>query len=106
MITADSINEIFATYRKYGWVPRRLLLTTATMHLGNVEPEIPAMVSNIDAAWFSRPPANGEIAWEIRYLGNTPFALLENLDETDAEFEQKLKNIEMRLKASVSAKRN
>ncbi|MEQ1604924.1 MAG: hypothetical protein ABL999_08645 [Pyrinomonadaceae bacterium] len=106
-MNSEAVTEIFATYRKYGWVPRRLLLTAkAKTNFENPEPNVPVFDADIDAAWFSRPPADGEIAWEIRYLGNTPYALLENLDETLPEFEDRLKNVQIRLKASVAATRN
>ncbi|HQZ96406.1 MAG TPA: hypothetical protein PLP21_08810 [Pyrinomonadaceae bacterium] len=106
-MSTELIAEIFATYRKYGWVPRRLLLTDAgKKNIENPEPELPVYDAEINAAWFSRPPANGEIAWEIRYLGNTPYALLENLDEASPDFEDRLKDVQKRLKASVAAKQN
>lgn len=107
MITTDQISEIFATYKKHGWLPRRVLLTKNTLkNLGTLDDEVSILESDIDAAWFSRPLKPGGIAWEIRYLGETPFALLENLDEDDPDFEEKLRDIEVRLKKSVASKRN
>jgi hypothetical protein len=60
--------------------------------------------SEIDAAWFSRPPNGGEIAWEIRHLSETPFALLEYADETADDFEKTLSDIEARLTTNVTQK--
>ena len=106
-MTRETIDEIFATYRKYGWIPRRLILTPdSKSKVASPESDVQVYDGDIDAAWFSRPPTNGEIAWEIRYLGNTPYALLENLDEASPEFEERLETIQGRLKDAVAAKRN
>lgn len=106
-MNSDVVAEIFATYRRYGWVPRRLLLTVVGKKtIQNPEPDLPVFDAEIDAAWFSRPPAAGEIAWEIRYLGNTPYALIENLDEASPDFEERLIDVQKRLQASVAAKQN
>ena len=83
MSSPDQIAEIFAAYSKHGWVLRRVLITkSARKNLDVFAEEIPIIDSDFDAAWFSRPPKRGGIAWEIRYLGEPPFALLENLDES------------------------
>jgi len=66
--------------------------------------DVPIIESAVDAAWFSRPPKSGGVPWELRYLGDLPFALLENIDENDAEFENSLKAVEARLGESVIAK--
>jgi hypothetical protein len=66
---------------------------------------VPVHHSDIDAAWFSRPPKQGGVAWELRYLGEPAFALLENIDEADAYFEDSLKAVETRLKDAIAAKR-
>ena len=110
MIVPAAVSEIFATYKKYGWILRRVLLSaTLKKKLGSsltdLCGDVPATDSDIDAAWFSRPPASGGVAWEIRYLGDPPFALLENLDEDDPDFERTLGEVETRLRGSVAAKR-
>ncbi len=105
MITTEQIEEISSIYRQHGWVLRRLLLTKSTRESYSVsEDQITIHKSDVDAAWFSRPPKTMSKAWEIRYLGNPPFALLENLDESDPDFEDKLRDAEKRLKRSVTKK--
>ena len=109
MLEASAIAEIIATYQKYGWVLRRVLLTDeSSRELQDVKNSLFGNVaiidSGIDAAWFSRPPKNGGVAWEIRYLGNIPFALLENVDEDDEQFENILAAVELRLRETISAK--
>ena len=108
MIDVNAAAEIISTYRQHGWVLRRVLLkdvengaslATATDLAG-----VPIVSSPIDAAWFSRPPKDGPIAWEIRYLGRTPFALLESVVENDPDFEFFLSKTEARLRETISAK--
>ncbi len=109
MIDALSIAEIIATYQKYGWILRRVLLTKElkqALHGSSSDlfAGIDVCDSAIDAAWFSRPPQDGVVAWEIRYLGNFPFALLEKVDENDPKFDNVLSSIELRLRETISAK--
>ena len=109
MIDAAAIAETISTYNKYGWILRRVLLSAATeAKLGNSKNplfgEAAITKSEIDAAWFSRPPREGSVAWEIRYLGETPFALLANIDENDPAFESSLREVESRLRESVARK--
>ena len=109
MTDASTIAEIIETYQKYGWMLRRVLLTKALarkLHEGTntLFGDVAIMDSVIDAAWFSRPPKNGGVTWEIRYLGDFPFALLEKVDEIDPEFENILGGVELRLCEAVSAK--
>lgn len=111
MIDAAACREIIRTYTKHGWILRRVLLTVSLRKsLGETSGEIfgdaKSYEGDIDAAWFSRQPQAGEIAWEIRHLSKTPFALLEYVDENTDDFEQKLRAAESRLAATVAAKRN
>jgi hypothetical protein len=110
MTDPASLAEIIAAYEKHGWVLRRVLLSNAARTaLGpmtdSLSAKVPVMDSDIDAAWFSRPPKSGGVAWEIRYLGQTPFALLENIDESNGDLEARLSAVEERLRASVAAKK-
>ncbi len=106
MIDAEQIGEIIAVYEKYGWVLRRVLLSAALkervgdtiLHLVD---GVQVMDADIDAAWFSRPPQAGGIAWEIRHLSETPYALLENIDENGARFEDALRGVETRLRETT-----
>lgn len=105
MIDANEIGEILATYKKYGWVLRRVLLTAALKkNLGEMFEGVSVYDGDIDAAWFSRPPQPGAIAWEIRHLSTAPYALLEHLDETDVDFETALHAVEKRLREAVTKK--
>ena len=111
MADRPAIDEIIATYEKYGWVLRRIMLTAETARafgptgvstLG----EVRSVDSSIDAALFSRPPKNGPVAWEIRYLGDDPYALLESLDEADSGFEEAINALETRLAKAVLSKKS
>ena len=108
MTSSDSIAAIIATYKKHGWLLRRVLLSRPAR--AEVSPQVvegaPVMPSDIDAAWFSRPPADGGVAWEIRYLGPTPYALVENIDENEPDFEERLRSVEARLAVAVAAKKS
>lgn len=109
MIASDNIREIIATYAKHGWNLRRVLLSARlSERLGDDKNglfgEAPVLASDIDAAWFSRPPKPGGVAWEIRYLGEPAFALLEKADEDDAEFETILADVQSRLHDAIAAK--
>ena len=110
MIGSASIAEILATYQKYGWTLRRVLLTEALRsHLGaaieTLFNDIPIDDAAIDAVWFSRAPKPGGVAWELRHLSDAPYALLESLDETSDDFDDQRHAVEARLRDSVSAKR-
>lgn len=109
MTDAVAIAEILGTYRKYGWLLRRVLLTPSLSdHLAEAGETLfgntKIIDSTIDAAWFSRPPASGGVTWEIRNLGDIPFALVEKLDEDDPGFESMLRDLEIRLSETVSKK--
>jgi len=109
MIDPDLIDEIIVTYQKHGWVLRRVLLSAASgAKLGDDrDPRfggVAVMDSDVDAAWFSRPPKPGGIAWEIRYLGEPPFALLEIIDESSPDFEDRLQGVETLLRDTMAAK--
>ena len=102
MIDADSVAELIATYEKHGWILRRVLLSGDAKI--STPAEVPVVSSDIDAAWFSRPPKPGGVAWEIRYLGDIPYALLEKLDENAPDFEEKLAAVEARLRDAIVKK--
>lgn len=109
MIDVGAIGEIIATYKKHGWVLRRVLLCADSKKVLAAESEklfcsVPIFASVVDAAWFSRPPAKGPVAWELRYLGSVPFAIVEHVDEGAADFESSLGLIQTRLQIAVAAK--
>lgn len=110
MIDADSVRELIETYEKHGWLFRRVLLTPALSKAFRGDEDmfgdVPVKVASIDAAWFSRPPKPGGIAWELRYLGDPPYALLEKIDENSPDLEDVLTRVEDRLSNSVGQKTN
>ncbi len=107
MIGPDEIRDIISTYEKHGWVLRRLLVSPClnAKFKAALAEQVAVVDSDIDAAWFSRPPKVGGVAWEIRYLGNPPFALLETADENAPDFESLLKRVEERLRVRSHQKR-
>ena len=108
MIRTGQIAEILALYKKHGWILRRVLLSDALRasladSLEKLFGAAEIRLSEIDAAWFSRPSKAGQEAWELRRLSETPLALLEIFDiededeireETLAEIESRLKNFQ------------
>lgn len=111
-MNAVQIEEILATYRKYGWHLHRVLLTGRLRgKLGNStvalfgETEIAA--AEIDAAWFTRDSGKTRTAWELRHLSSTPFALFESFEKNadEEEIRDTKAEMEMRL-AKLIVKRN
>lgn len=93
MIKAQTIAEILSLYKKHGWILRRVLLSDALKKSLNnsleiLFGEVEITSSELDGVWFSRVSAHGE-AWELRRLGDAPFALVEvfetDIDETARE---------------------
>jgi hypothetical protein len=41
--------------------------------------------SEVDAMWFARPAQGGREAWELRLVGETPYALFELFESDEAE---------------------
>ena len=78
----DLFVETIASYRKHGWQVQRLLMCKATADAfgttgeSGIEGIVPE-VTLVDALWFSRPSHNGRVAWELRLVGETPYALFE-----------------------------
>ncbi len=109
MIDLEMVSAIIDVYQKHGWHLRRILITDPADEpriAGRIDvSDIPIKRSGINAVWFSRTPKDGPAAWEIRYLGDIPFALLECLDENDPEFEPSLSAVEARLGESIIAKK-
>ena len=109
MIDLESVREIVATYTKHGWLLRRVLLTSGSKKDVNLPSEsefesVPVHDSTLDAAWFSRPQKLGGVAWELRYLGTTPFAIVEHADEDSDDFEHILSEVEVRLRSAIAKK--
>lgn len=96
--------ETIASYRKHGWQLRRVLICEATRNVlaasGEVVFEVVVPeVTSIDALWFARPSHAGREAWELRLVGETPYALFEAFEpDIDADLrEEKLREMQVRL---------
>lgn len=100
----DRFKETITSYRKHGWQLRRVLLCKPTadalaesreLVFDGIEPEVIV----VDALWFARPSHAGREAWELRLIGDTPYALFEAF-EADCEVElreETLREMEERL---------
>ena len=89
--------EILAQYRRHGWRLARVLARPETLSELAGEGEAEAAVtfegaaadeSEVDAMWFTRPSAEGREAWELRLVGDTPYALFELFEPDEAEEER------------------
>jgi hypothetical protein len=92
VISEDAVREILSQYKKFGWRLERVLLTSdLKKSLGDsiaiLFENASVAESDLDAAWFSRPAVNGRIAWELRSLTNTPFALVDSSEPEADESE-------------------
>jgi hypothetical protein len=105
----DQLLEIVATYRKFGWTLRRLLLTPETAAaLVACEPprfadETVAESTN-DAVWFSRPSHEQREAWELRLVSETAYALFETFesDETEEDRDERRQEMEAVMREHVT----
>ena len=87
MIGEQQIREILAQYKKHGWNLRRVLLSApieenaARTLFGQTE----IVPSKLNALWFSRASFAEREAWELRWLSDAPFALVEVFEADDEE---------------------
>ncbi len=86
MIQAAAVKEMIELYEKHGWKLRRVLLSDPLRNrleaAGVLDDAEVTTNSELDAAWFSRSSHPDRTAWEIRHLSETPFALVEVVDNT------------------------
>lgn len=94
MSRLKKFQEILAQYRRHGWRLARVLARPETLaELAGEGAEgdavifegAPAGESEVDAMWFTRPSAEGREAWELRLVGDTPYALFELFEPDEAE---------------------
>ena len=107
MMSADLFMELLATYRKYGWELRSVLLQPATrvvLETAQLLDNVAVKEANFDALWFSRPSHNNREAWEQRLLSQTQYALFEAFepDETEEEREDVKLEMEARMRDYVT----
>ena len=105
----DLIREIVETYQKHGWQLRRALLRPETRAQLKEESSLNLLDSEeaeVDGLWFSRPSHNQREAWELRLVAENPFALFETFehDETEEQREEMRREMEARLRDTVSKK--
>ena len=83
------VGSIISQYEKFGWTLHHVLLSPESKR-GSLEKSfsgVDVVDSDIDAAWFSRPAENGRVAFELRSLAQTPFALVDSADPDASESE-------------------
>ena len=103
MMSAELFMELLATYRKYGWELRSVVLQPATQAVLEKEQlldQVSVKEASFDALWFSRPSHNNREAWELRLLSQTQYALFEAFepDETEEEREDVKHEMEARMR--------
>ncbi len=108
MNKTDLFMELVATYQKHGWQLRGAVLQPSTrVELNAKEPDLlrPLVLKEdtFDALWFSRPSHKDRVAWELRLLAETQYALFETFepDETQEQREEMRLEMEARLREYV-----
>jgi hypothetical protein len=112
MSRLKKFHDVLAMYRKHGWRLVRVLARAETLdELRRSTGDEPRGVSGekaregsgegagggatfegvavneseTDAMWFTRPAQGGREAWELRLVGETPYALFELFEPDEAE---------------------
>ena len=91
MAQLDLFHETLATYRKYGWRLARVLMhPDALAELrattgGEDFQTVAAREFPFNAMWFMRPAEGGRVAWELRLVSASPYALFELFEPDEAE---------------------
>lgn len=115
MSRLKKFQEILAQYQKHGWRLARVLARPETLAEMRGANEADAAViyesaavkeSDVDAMWFKRASAEGREAWELRLVGDTPYALFElfEQDEEEEDREDVRREMEARLREYGSPK--
>jgi hypothetical protein len=92
----EQFRATLATYRRHGWQLRRVLMRPATLAqlraATNASPDaapqfegVAVQPADFDALWLARPSHGGREAWELRRIGETPYALFELFEPDEAE---------------------
>ncbi|HEV2707324.1 MAG TPA: hypothetical protein VGV59_15495 [Pyrinomonadaceae bacterium] len=109
MSRLHKFREILAQYVRHGWRPARVFAsaeTLAEMRAAGAEASAPPEFEGIavreaefDGMWFTRPAQGGREAWELRLVGETPYALFELFepDEEEEDREDVRREMEARL---------
>jgi hypothetical protein len=85
MIGDGAIKAIVEQYERFGWKLKQVLLTPELRaalgdQINDLFRGVKIRDAKIDAAWFTREAKHGGVAWELRALRETPFALIEVMD--------------------------
>lgn len=109
----ERIGEIIAAYRRHDWRLERVLLKAETRAelkeaASRIFEETIVRDAPYDALWFARPSAAGREAWELRFAGETPYALFETFeaDEAEEDREEVRREMEARLTEYAGGSRN
>ncbi len=116
MSRLKKFQEILAQYRRHGWRLARVLASPESLaELRGTDEVLTAggavsfggaavFESDVDALWFTRASAEGREAWELRLVGDTPYALFELFepDEDEEDREDVRREMEARLREYVS----
>ena len=116
MSVFKKFSEVFALYRKHGWRLERVLMSAESRDAlrqaagGGGEDAVTfegvaVKDSEFDAMWFRRAAQGGREAWELRLVGEPPFALFElfEADEEEEDREDVRREMEARLAERVGA---
>jgi len=114
MGVVKKFSEALALYRKHGWQLERVLMSAETrdeLRRAGAEGEagtfegVAVRGSEFDAMWFRRAAQGGREAWELRLVGEPPFALFElfEADEEEEDREDVRREMEARLAERVGA---
>ncbi|MEJ7711130.1 MAG: hypothetical protein WKF84_15010 [Pyrinomonadaceae bacterium] len=112
MQQSQRFKEIIATYRKFNWKLKRVLLSAqSAAELGSSprealfgDAEVRELMP-VDALWFARPSPPAREAWELRLVGASQFALFETFesDESEEEREELRRELESQLFERVTS---
>jgi len=114
MSVSKKFGEVFALYRKHGWQLERVLMRAESRDglrreaVGGDDAAtfegVAVRESDFDAMWFRRAAQGGREAWELRLVGEPPFALFElfEADEEEEDREDVRREMEARLREYVS----
>jgi len=105
---ASLINEIVATYERYGWTLRQLLLRPQSKAAAANSDSInhaEIREASFDALWFSRPSHENREAWELRLISEQAYALFEAFEADESEEDRKgaRQEMEKRMREHVGA---
>jgi hypothetical protein len=111
MSRVKKFQDALATYSKHGWRLARVLARGETLDEMRSSttfdgPDavtfegVAVVESETDAMWFTRASQGGREAWELRLVGEPPYALFELFepDESEEEREDVRREMEARLR--------